>query len=343
MNERKGDEPSAGSRLDTRRLQEMSRAFTQSAALLAAIDLGLFTAVAAGFDTTETFAQHAGITEMNADRLMTVCSACGLLLWRAGRYENAADVDRFLVEGKPGYAGPWLGFARRDWKKWGELTHFLRDTSALRPIGDYENMTVEQARSYHAATSSVGFGAGRRFARQVDLSSRRMMMDLGGGSGAYSIVAVQQFPGLRAVVFDLPPVAVIAGETIQAHGVGDRVHASAGDFTRDALPADCDVALMASNLPQYGRDIIRGVIRRAHDALLPNGEMHLIGEMLDDDRSGPADAAIWGLWEAMANSTGTTHTRGECVDYFRDAGFADVDVHEFVPGILVRVSGRKLA
>lgn len=321
----------------------MSRAFIRSAALFAAIDLKLFSAVAAGFDTAEAFARYAGMTELNAERLMTMCSACGLLVWRSGRYENAADVDRFLVEGKPRYAGPWLGFARRDWKKWGGVTEFLRDTAPVRPIGDYESMTVEQARAYHAATSSIGFGAGRRFARQVDLSGRKRMMDLGGGSGAYSIVAVREFPGLEAVVFDLPPVAVVTREYIEAHGVADRVSAVAGDFTRDALPADCDVAVMASNLPQYGREIMRDVIQRAHDALLPGGEMHLVGEMLDDDRSGPADAAVWGLWEAMANSTGTTHTRGECVGYFRDAGFLDVAVHDFVPGILVRVYGRRHA
>jgi len=45
----------------------------------------------------------------------------------------------------------------------------------------------------------------------------------------------------------------------------------------------------------------------------------------------------------MANSTGVTHTRGECVGYFREAGFEDVAVSDFVPGILVRVSGRRRA
>ncbi len=43
----------------------------------------------------------------------------------------------------------------------------------------------------------------------------------------------------------------------------------------------------------------------------------------------------------MSNSTGITHTRGECVGYFEDAGFADVESHEFIPGVLKRVTGRK--
>ena len=98
---------------------------------------------------------------------------------------------------------------------------------------------------------------------------------------------------------------------------------------------------MASNLPQYNREIIGNVIRKAHDALLPGGEMHLIGEMLDDDRTGPMDAALWGLYEVLSNSTGMTHTRADCVAYFEAAGFSSIEVTDFIPGILVRVSGTR--
>jgi hypothetical protein len=69
--------------------------------------------------------------------------------------------------------------------------------------------------------------------------------------------------------------------------------------------------------------------------------MHLIGEMLDDDRAGPVDAAMWGLFETLSNSTGIAHTRSDCIGYFVEAGFDEVEAHEFIPGILVRVSGRK--
>ena len=98
---------------------------------------------------------------------------------------------------------------------------------------------------------------------------------------------------------------------------------------------------MASNLPQYGRQVIADVIDRIHAALEPGGEFHLIGEMLDDDRNGPPDAALWGLAESLYNSTGLAHSRTECVQFLQAAGFVDVAVDEFVPGILTRVSGRK--
>jgi len=330
-------------RVDTVRLQNLSRAFTGSASLFAAIDLELFTAVSTGDNTPGKFAKCAGISEVNAERLMTICATLGLLNWIDDHFENADDVQRFLVKGEKSYAASWLTFTRPSWNEFGILSEKLQSRESPKVIGNYETMTVDYARGYHEATASIGFGAGRRFVKQVDLTGRKKIMDLGGGSGAYSIVAVQAHPELKAVVFDLPPVVVVTGEFIERNNVGNQVSTQGGDFTKDDFPENCDVAIMASNLPQYNREIINQVIQKAFNALLPGGEMHLIGEMLDDDRAGPLDAAIWGLFEVMSNSTGLAHSRADCVSYFEHAGFADVKVDEFVPGILARVSGNKPA
>ena len=96
-------------------------------------------------------------------------------------------------------------------------------------------------------------------------------------------------------MLDLPPVVVVTSEYLAANGVADAVKATACDFTKDELPQDADVAIMASNLPQYSRDIIADVVARVHDALLPGGEFHLIGEMVDADGTGPTGAGIVGL------------------------------------------------
>ncbi len=100
---------------------------------------------------------------------------------------------------------------------------------------------------------------------------------------------------------------------------------------------------MASNLPQYGRPIIAGVVARIHEALLPGGEFHLIGEMLNDDGCGPLAPALWGLSEAVSHSTGLAHSVSDCTGYLEQAGFTNVSVDEFIPETLTRVSGIKAA
>jgi predicted nicotinamide N-methyase len=327
-------------RLDTTRLQKIAQAYWESAALMAAVELEVFTAIAHGHDTIATAAKAIGISERNAERLLTALSAMTLLERDGDRFTNAPDVQRFLVKDRERYAGPWILFTKPRWTAYGELSQRLRRTTENR-LGAYESFTVDDARRYHAATYSIGMGAARLFSRSVDLGGRRKMLDLGGGSGAYSIVATRTYPGLRAIVLDLPPVTVVANEYIAANQASDRVTTLPGDFTRTAFPRDVDVVVMASNLPQYEPDLIRLVVGKAFDVLVPGGEMHLIGETLHDDRRGPLSAALWGLNEAVYGSTGRAHTEGEVKSYLQGAGFVDVQVHPFVPGVLSRVAGRK--
>ena len=133
----------------------------------------------------------------------------------------------------------------------------------------------------------------------------------------------------------------VTEEYIAANDAAERVSTLPGDFTRTPFPHGVDVVLMASNLPQYEPDLVRLVVGKAFEALVPGGEMHLIGETLHDDRKGPLSAALWGLNEAVYGSTGVAHTESEVKTYLHDAGFAAVAVHLFVPGVLTRVAGRK--
>ncbi len=329
-------------RIDTVRLQNLAYGYRQSATLVAAIEIDLFTKIAQGARTVEQVASSLDIAPINAERMLVACAALGLVVKNGAGYANAPDVERFLVKGARNYAGPWLTtMGRSDYADWNKLAGFLRRKEPPRILGTYENFTVEDARKLHRATFSVGMGAGRRFARQVDLSKRSMILDLGGGSGCYCIAAAEKYPRIKAVVFDLPSVAVVANEYIAQCGFSGRINAVGGDFTKDPFPAGADVVTMASNLPQYSPDIIRAVVRKAFDALEPGGEMHLIGEMLNDAKTGPLGPALWGLNEAIYRSTGVAHSEAEVTGYLKDAGFVEVSANEFIPGSLTRVTGLK--
>ena len=98
---------------------------------------------------------------------------------------------------------------------------------------------------------------------------------------------------------------------------------------------------MASNLPMYDRTVIAAVIAKAHDALLPGAEMHLIGEMTNNDRTGPWGPAYWGLGQAISESKGLAHSEADVIGYFEAAGFQNIELVDFIPGSLGRVVGYK--
>jgi predicted nicotinamide N-methyase len=328
--------------IDTTRLQRLARAYTESATFFAALDFELFTHVEGGVGSVAELAQAMDVLELDAERLVTACLALGLLVWQDGRLANAPDAARFLVKGERRYAEPWMTFTRPDVGDWFRLSEIMAAKRQPTVLGMYADLTVEQARAYHGATYSIGMGAGRLFARTVDLTGRKKLLDLGGGSGAYSINAVQSNPGLEAVVLDLAPVVEVTKEYLAQNGVADRVATLAADFTTDDFPP-ADVVVMASNLPIYDEAVVARVVAKAFAALEPGGEMHLVGEMLRNDRTGPLGPALWGLSEAVNRSTGVAHTEAECIGYLEAAGFSQVAVHEFVKGTLSRVTGTKPA
>lgn len=326
----------------TVRLQRMVRAYREAGALMAAVELGVFTRIAEGADSEAALASTLGIEPINAERIVVACIGLGLIEREGDRLVNAPDVERFLVEGTRGYAGEWMLFTKPDWDEWGRLAdHLRRPGPPLLENKTVAGITVDQARRYHRGTYSIGMGAGRLFLRQVDLTGRRKLMDIGGGSGAYCINACREYPSLRAVVLDLPPVVEVTREFIAENDLTDRIEAVACDFNHDPFPTDADIAVMASNLPMYGREAIAAVVRKAHDALLPGGEMHLIGETLNADRSGPADATLWGLAQTINATTGLAHSVTEVEGYFAAAGFSAIETVDFVPGVLTRTVGRK--
>jgi len=328
--------------ITTVRLQNIAQSYGQSAALMAAVEVGIFTAISRGAGTFAEVAHKLDLDPINAERLIVMLLAAGLVRLDRGRLANAEDVERFLVQDKPGYMGPWITFTKPQWNEWGRLGEHIRNKN-LKVMGSIETFTVADARRYHQATYAIGMGAGRRFVRQVDLSSRRRIMDIGGGSGAYCIAAAKQHPQIRGVVLDLPVVCEVTREFLAENGVADRVVAEPCNFVRDPFPSDCDVAVMASNLPMCGRDIIAKVVAKAFAALLPGGEMHLVGEMTNDERTGPWGPAYWGLGQAISDSQGLAHSESDVVGYFRAAGFADIRLVEFIPGSLGRVVGIKPA
>ena len=238
----------AQQRVDTTRLQGIARGYTESAVLYTALDISLFSHVHNGANSEADLVELTGLRPLDVDRLVTCCLSMGLLSWDADKLVNAPDVDAFLVEGSTKFAGPWMTFTREDVSDWFDMTAKMRSPSASL-LGMYEDLTVESAKKYHEATASIGFGAARRFVKSVDLNGRRHLLDLGGGSGAYSITAVKKFEGLRATVLDLPPVVIATQEYIKEENVEDRVTTKGADFTKGDFPSPVDVVVMASNLP----------------------------------------------------------------------------------------------
>jgi hypothetical protein len=328
-------------KVDTVRLQNFAYGHKTASVLLAAVELDLFSKVSEGAGTIEEIAVALDISILNSHRLVAACTGMGLLTKDGSNYSNAQDVEKFLVKGQRNYAGPWLLSQKRDFERWKDLADFLRSKKPTSILGGYEDYTYEKAKALHEATYSVGLGAGMRFARQVDMSNRSLILDIGGGSGAYCIAALQSYPHLKAIIFDLEPTCRVADEFIAQWELSDKITTHPGDFTKDPFPPGADTMIQASNLPQYSAERLTQVFTKGFEAMKPGGEYHLVGEALDEEKGGPLGPSLWGIAEVFAGSEGRSHSEKEVQKYLEEAGFIDVTINEFIPGSLSRITGLK--
>jgi SAM-dependent methyltransferase len=161
-------------------------------------------------------------------------------------------------------------------------------------------------------------------AEALDLPLDRPLrvIDVGGCHAAYSLALARRHPLLTATVFELPAVVPFAREIISQAGLADRVSVQAGDFQQEGLGHGYDVALVFGVLngePPEGRPVL---IRKVYDCLNPGGRIVLRDFVLDPDRAGPPEAAIFALQMLLATEAGGLDTRDDWARWLAEAGFA---------------------
>ena len=223
-----------GKKLTVQRLNDMGFAYKQAGTLIAAIELNLFTHVSEGRAMPNKVADKIGIPAESADRLMMACAALGLLEKGDKGYMNAPDVEKYLVKTRPTYFGDYLVYQTKiEYDTWKDLASLLKP-----PDRTYDAIAndPEKAREFTVAGYEAAISSAHKLAKEFDFSPYSLWLDLGGGSGAFSIAAALRHPQLKTIVFDFPNVVTVAEEFIAKAGVSDRVKTQAGNFVTDEFP-----------------------------------------------------------------------------------------------------------
>jgi predicted O-methyltransferase YrrM len=166
---------------------------------------------------------------------------------------------------------------------------------------------AESARHFTLALAGRAKNVAPYLATHVSLNGAKKLVDVGGGTGIYSIALLQENPGLQAVVFDRPEVLKVAAEMAQSYGVADRLHFQPGDMFRDALPSGADALLLSNILHDWDVPECKTLIHKCAESLPPGGQLLIHDVFLDDDLGGPLaialySAALFTLTEGRAYS-----------------------------------------
>ena len=157
------------------------------------------------------------------------------------------------------------------------------------------------------------------------LQRHRVLLDVGGGEGAFLIAAAARVPALELRLFDLPPVAERARSRLAEAGLSDRAATTGGDMFADTWPAGADVVSLVRVLHDHDDAAALALLRRAHAALPPGGVLLIAEPMAGTPHAEAMGDAYFGFY-LLAMGSGRPRTVSEIAMMLRAAGFRRIRV-----------------
>lgn len=319
-------------------IMEIAGAFQRSRVLLTAFELGIFSELEDARKGSAEVARALGADERAADRLMNALCAIGLLHKEGGKFSNATHAARFLVKGRPGYMAGLMHTANM-WETWGTLTEAVRRGKSVAGKGPWER-GEKWVEAFIAAMHYRAVWQAPEVVKLIDASKAKRLLDIGGGSGAYSAAFIRTNDGMRATVFDLPNVIELAKRYVAEEGLSDGVDFVAGDYNGASLGDGYDIAFLSAILHSNSPSQNASLLKKAARALNAGGQAVVQDFIVDEERAGPPFAALFALNMLVATERGDTYTESEVRGWMEGAGLSDIERKDTGVGTAL-IIGRK--
>jgi len=295
-----------------------------------AMELDVFSAIAAGHGTLEEVAAAIGASQRGARILLDALCPIGLLAKSGGVYSLTPTAATFLVPGRPAYCGgAWLTF----WRDRDQLAEAVRTGQATLDIPgpQAEDLWAELTASDLVTWPRRAETARERWAQLgISAASRRglRILDAACGSGVDSFVLAQADPAARVMALDLPKVLAIAAQVAAHMGVREQVTFCPGNLLAVDLPAgEFDIVLFGAILYYFGPDDVTAVLRKAWHALVPGGLVAVRTIIADQDRCQDEMALLMAVELLHDAPHGQVYTFSEYQAFLDASGFTDVTQH----------------
>jgi 2-polyprenyl-3-methyl-5-hydroxy-6-metoxy-1,4-benzoquinol methylase len=310
-------------------------AYQRSEALRAAIELDLFSHLAAGHRTAAELADACRAAPRGIRILADYLTILGFLRKDGDRYELTDDSRLFLDRASPACVGEAARFLLAP-----ELrASFLQLTAAVRRGGtavsdegtvSHDNpIWVEFARAMaplmrmpaQLLAGLVGAGAGRPL----------RVLDVAAGHGLFGLTIAERYPQAHVTALDWPNVLAVAGENARRAGVADRHALRPGSAFDVDWGGPYDIVLLTNFLHHFDIPTCEQLAARAYAALAPGGRAMTLDFIPEPDRITPPSTAGFALVMLATTARGDAYTFAEYQGMFARAGFARSEFHALPP------------
>ena len=301
-------------------LDQMIRGYMPSRCILTALELDIFTAIGDGANAEQIGTRiHANPRAVST--LLNALAALGLLSKSGDDYRNTPESARFFVQGSKDNHRNGLLHTANIWHRWSTLTETVR--RGVRIPVDTDG-APERTLNFITAMQRNAGNRAPLVVKTLGTTGVRRILDLGGGSGAYSIAFAKASPDVQCEILDIPEVVPLTAEYASKAGVSAQVNIRAGDMLHDEFGSGYDIIMLNAICHMFSEEQNLDIFRRAHQALAPNGRLAVQDFILNPDKTGPLHAALFSLNMLVGTDAGAAYSELEYTCWMKAAGFPDV-------------------
>jgi SAM-dependent methyltransferase len=306
------------------RIFETLRAYQQTAALRAAIQLDIFTAIAEGATTPAEIAAKRGLSERGVRILCDTIVTDGLLTKRDGHYSCAPDAAVFLDRRSPGCMASVADFlaSPENVNTSLSLADCVRKGGSVLP----GEASVEPDNpfwvSFARAMAPIMTFLAQMIAEGHAGDGRIKVLDIAAGHGMYGIAFAQKNPAAEITAVDWASVLEVAKENAAKTGVSSRFRTIPGSAFDVDFGRDYDIVLIPNFLHHFNPQTIEQFLRKVYGSLKPGGKAITLEFCPNEDRVAPLSPARFALTMLLSTPDGDAYTVSELDALFRNAGFA---------------------
>jgi SAM-dependent methyltransferase len=302
---------------------ETARGFMVSRVLLSGAELDIFSLLARESLSAKQIAVAKKADLRAVTILLDALSALGFLVKREGRYQTEPSAVALLSAEAQNSILPMVLHMGTVWRNWSRITDIVLDKAeaGLEKDGALADANIAP---FIGAMHVIASKMAPRVVAAIDPGSARHLIDVGGGSGSYTLAFLSAAPEMKATLFDLPPVIEMARERAQAAGLAHRVNLVPGDFYRDELPGGHDLAILSAIIHQNSPDQNKTLFGKIFRCLDPGGRIVVRDHVMSPDRIQPLEGALFAVNMLAGTADGTTYTFDEIEAGLAAAGFTRI-------------------
>jgi predicted O-methyltransferase YrrM len=304
---------------------ELARGFMTSRVLLSGAELDLFTLLAKEPLPAEEIAAASKTKLRGIVILLDALSALGFLVKKDGRYYTEPSAAPLLSSTAPDSILPMVLHMGTVWQTWSQVTDIVlgKITPALETNGA---LAKDNRKAFIGAMHVIASKAAPKVVAAINPGRARRLLDVGGGSGTYTLAMLSVMPKMKATLFDLPAVIEMARDRIQAVDMLDRVELVAGDFYKDELPPGHDLALLSAIIHQNSNEQNELLYARIYRALNSGGRLVVRDHVMSPDRTQPLEGALFAINMLAGTEGGRTYTFDEIKNGLTAVGFTQINL-----------------